>query len=1188
MAKSILDEKSYAASIRQMRKNILGMTQQQLANTLGVAFPTVNRWENGKAKPSRLIWEKLVELEANAAKGNPPNAADVTHLPAMGFASTSQKVRAAIEAERLAYAHSVNPAFATEISRIDPLPHQRIAVYDHMLKQDPLRFLLADDAGAGKTIMCGLYIREMLARKRIKRIIIIPPAGLVGNWRNELSRLFQLEATIVSGSMIRNESVNPFAVHDFVICSIDTIRAARAMARLADGPAFDLAVFDEAHKMSCNRSSDMRIRESERYKAASAIAGADGHTSPSKRLLPWHATHLLLLTATPHMGKEYPYFALWRLLEPQLFCTPQAFASATPETRAEHFIRRTKEEMVTLDGKHLYPMRCSSTLSYALSKSERELYDATTDYLLYIYNKAQILNRTASQLALGVFQRRLASSTWALLCSMERRVEKINGIIAKIEANEITEDQLQRMEIQQEERARNTPELYSIPTDEAEPGMEQDEEEENNALGNMVASSLTDLYYERDCVLGLVKKAREVYESGSESKFEKLREVIESPEYTDEKLLIFTEHKDTLEFLSHRLEALGYTDRIAFIHGGLGFEDRQDQIALFRKSDGARIMLCTDAAAEGVNLQFCWIMLNYDIPWNPARLEQRMGRIHRYGQKHDPVFLLNMVASNTCEGTVLEKLLDKLEAIRRHLHSDKVFDSIGRVFSEISITDWMRRAMLAAKNGKGMDAVGEELDGVLTEEQILAIESQEKIIYGDGGDVKVELPRLRADMDKEYLRRLLPGYTQAWLEQAALLLGLKIEGNTATAFRLRSVPGCHIDHSVLWDAINSQAKEYDPLLSLRPSSPSAIWVHPGEPVFEALRKLTWAVLHADAMSGAVFLDYEATEPYIMQAARIHVVRSRGDSEEILDERLVCIRHAEGKPTAFCPMETLLVLGDGGNTAYTPSVRRLAGSSASIREDFEEFLRQAAIGVSDQIRQREKKALPLRQRQIRQGLNFESAALAARIKSIRDQIRQENADQALQDEMAEARTRLTEIQQRCTTLLGMLQANVDAIAPGAIENLGYALVMPATEARVLELDPDLLCPPIEAIAMRVAIAWESQFSDVTAVHTPARARAAHLPEYPGFDLLAYEKGTRKCIEVKGTGGNGQIMMSQNEVARSANLGDEYWLYAVFGCATAQPRLIRVQNPFEKLIMRSYLNATVRHSIAMQQVVEQGEE
>ncbi len=305
------------------------------------------------------------------------------------------------------------------------------------------------------------------------------------------------------------------------------------------------------------------------------------------------------------MGKEYPYFALWRLLEPQLFSTPQAFEAATPEIRAAHFIRRTKEEMVTLQGTPLYPMRCSSTLSYELSDSERELYDATTDYLLYIYNQAQFLNRTASQLALSVFQRRLASSAWALLRSMERRAEKISNFIARIEANEITEEQLFQIEKKQEEDAKKLPGLYVTPTDEdiSDNGMEPDEKEENNALENMVATSLSDLYYERNCVLELAQKARAVYESGDESKFEKLREVIESPEYAEQKLLVFTEHKDTLEFLTQRLEALGYTGRIAFIHGGLGFEERQEQIAFFRRTDGARIMLCTDAAAEGVNLQ---------------------------------------------------------------------------------------------------------------------------------------------------------------------------------------------------------------------------------------------------------------------------------------------------------------------------------------------------------------------------------------------------------------------------------------------------------------------------------------------------------------------------------------------------------------------------------------------------------
>lgn len=1101
------------------------------------------------------------------------------------FTSTSEKVRVAVEAERLAQAYKVNPAFASEISRIDPLPHQRIAVYDHMLKQYPLRFLLADDAGAGKTIMCGLYIREMLARKRIRRILIVPPAGLVGNWKNELFTLFQLEAVIVTGAMIRDNSVNPFTEHDLAICSIDTIRTPQAMKCLGEGTPYDLSVFDEAHKLTCDRFGDSKIKESERYKTASAIAGADFHKPQSERLLPWHTTHVLLLTATPHMGKDYPYFALWRILEPQLFPTIRAFEEADPDLKAAHFIRRTKEEMVTLQGTPLYPMRCSSTLSYILSDDERQLYDATTDYLRYIYNKAENSNRSASQLALSVFQRRLASSSWALLRSMERRIEKINDLIKKIEDNSISEDIL----IQSNLTAKIT-EPFSSPTDEEEYSgeNEKDEKYEDVVLGSMVARNLKDLYYEKENVKVLIEKARQVYDNGCESKFEKLREVIELPEYKEEKLLIFTEHKDTLEFLTNKLEALGYVGRIAFIHGGLGFEERQEQIAFFRKPDGARIMLCTDAAAEGVNLQFCWIMFNYDIPWNPARLEQRMGRIHRYGQKHNPVFLLNLVASDTREGKVLTTLLGKLEAIRKHLNSDKVFDSIGRVFSEVSISDWMRRAMLAVEVGENLDAVGNELDGVLTEEQIRAISEKEESIYGTGGDVKIELPRLHKDLDNEYLLRVLPGYMHTWIASAAPLLGLMIVGDLNSTFQLRSVPRIKIDHSSLWDAINNQTKENDPKLSLHRDELNAIWVHPGEPVFEALRRLTWDILHTDALAGAVFQDYETTEPYILYAVRFYIQRHRNDKDEILDERLVCLQNFGNNNIKKCGLEKFLVINDAEDISYTSSACRLAASQGIMQKDFNTYLHKIVNGLVESTRKREQKELSERKRRIQRVLDSEASKLAAQISILRKQIKQNESDIALKESMAEARQRLLEIGEQRTSLLDFIESDIENIISGDIESLGYALVIPANTQESSKYAAISLNTPIENIAMEVAIAWERKFSDVMPVHTPELARSAHLNDYPGFDLLAYEHGTkkRKCIEVKGTGRNGQVWMTQNELARAAILRDEYWLYVVYDCATTNPHLVRLQNPFEHLIIRSYINTITRLGITMQQIVTAG--
>ncbi|MAT38665.1 MAG: hypothetical protein CL946_03575, partial [Ectothiorhodospiraceae bacterium] len=341
----------YAKEIRRLRER-KGLTQVKLAELLGVSFPTVNRWENGKSQPSQLSWNKLREIAGETentgrvAEPEPPPYGD--NPPIIDFTTKPEIVRSLVEGERLSFGHLANPAFATEIASIDPLPHQRIAVYDHMLKQSRLRFLLADDAGAGKTIMTGLYIREMLSRRLLNRVLIVPPAGLIGNWQSELSSLFSLSFNIVSGSDARSN--NPFVgpASDRIIVSVDTLAGDKVFSRLADEDVepYDLVVFDEAHKLSCDCGNDFRIRKTGRYELAEAIAGAQ--KGEQDRHLPWNAHHLLLLTATPHMGKDYPYYALWRLLEPEVLSTPDAFEQFPVDQRRHFFIRRTKEEMVRL------------------------------------------------------------------------------------------------------------------------------------------------------------------------------------------------------------------------------------------------------------------------------------------------------------------------------------------------------------------------------------------------------------------------------------------------------------------------------------------------------------------------------------------------------------------------------------------------------------------------------------------------------------------------------------------------------------------------------------------------------------------------------------------------------------------------------------------------------------------------
>jgi len=285
------------------------------------------------------------------------------------FSAKPNLIRTLIEAERLSYGYLFNPSFGTEISKIEPLPHQSIAVYDVMLKQPRLRFLLADDAGAGKTIMAGLYIREMLSRRLIKRILIVPPAGLIGNWERELRTLFSLQFGIIRGSDSKN--ANPFIGNNsnLAIISIDTLRGEKTFARLKETNVrpYDLVIFDEAHKLGASKEPDGKVKKTDKYKVAEAIAGIPSNNH--KWQLPWKTNHLLLLTATPHMGKPYPYYALWRLLEPNILSTEQAFLQFPESEKQKHFIRRIKEEMVNYAGEKIYPPRKALTFHFNLIKS---------------------------------------------------------------------------------------------------------------------------------------------------------------------------------------------------------------------------------------------------------------------------------------------------------------------------------------------------------------------------------------------------------------------------------------------------------------------------------------------------------------------------------------------------------------------------------------------------------------------------------------------------------------------------------------------------------------------------------------------------------------------------------------------------------------------------------------------------
>ncbi|HEY3319921.1 MAG TPA: helicase-related protein [Planctomycetota bacterium] len=1190
---------NYASRIKRLRTE-LDLTQSELADRMGVSFASVNRWENEQTKPSALAWQRIAlaekhGIDALSATFSPATTASEAAAPygagappARDFSADAETVRLVAEAERLRYGHLVNPAFATEIARIDPLPHQRLAVYERMLHQPRLRFFLADDAGAGKTIMTGLYIREMLARRLVRRILIVPPAGLIGNWERELRTLFNLRFRVVVGADAKKG--NPFAgaSGNHVIVSVDTLGGERMFARLGEAGVepYDLVVFDEAHKLSVQRDPDGTVRPTDRYRLAEALAGAEPFIDDGdgRWRLPWSANHLLLLTATPHQGKDFPYFCLWRLLEPQVLSTESAFKAFPTEARKRFFIRRTKEEMVKLDGTRLYPERVSDTLSYDLQQgpnSEQELYDRTTDYISTYYNRARILNRTAARFAMAVFQRRLASSTFALLCSFERRLARLDDLIEKIRSGQISPDQLAALQRKLEETHDVLDEMTA---DEESTDGEQEENEvaEEKLLSGVVAVSLTELKAERDMVKGLLDLARRVNENES-SKFQRLREVMRDPRWQDEKFLIFTEHRDTLTFLTRRLEGLGFAGQIASIHGGMDYKERETQVEHFRKpvaDGGARYMVCTDAAAEGINLQFCWVMANFDIPWNPARLEQRMGRIHRYKQEHNPVIIVNIVAGKTREGRVLKILLDKLEKIRKELGSDKVFDVIGRLYEGVSMRDYMMQAL----SEDGAKAAEKTLASTLTKEQVEALAAREKTLYGEGGDVKKELPRLQASVAQEAYFRLLPGYVRRLIEKAVPRLDLSIEGDIDGVFSLRPLKPGMFDP--LWSAFEVYPPELVNCLTLQKAQADAIFLHPGEPFFERFREYLLARFSDQAQRGAVFVDPVATEPYLFHLALVPVVR-RADSDvpplaqpETMEYRLVGLRQTEHDEPSTCSVEQLLLLR--GGQGVPSNAYRLVERSGALTESAAVHLR-TTIGKalaethSDGLFEE----LPAREEFIGLGFDYQEAELAATRARLTPKAREGNPRAV--KELGRIKASQALLTERKQNALEALRREPELVGPGEIEFLAHALVVPSSDPADVEAQDK----EIEAIAMLTVRAYEEALdAKVRDVSTPEKARAAGLMDFPGFDLISDRPaGVRLNIEVKGRATRGEVILSENEWVKACNLRGQYWLYVVFECASPKPWVLRVNDPFGKLFVRT--KSVAVDAAAIMAAAEQGD-
>lgn len=1049
------------------------------------------------------------------------------------FRADPNTVRLVAEAHRLRHAYLFNPIFSTETSLIDPLPHQFIAVYDHLLKHIPLRFLLADDAGAGKTIMTGLYIQEVLLRRQVERVLIVPPAGLIGNWERELRLFFRLSFRILSSADAAD--ANPFLnpQNHLAIVSLDTLRQERMQECLFEAPPYDLIVFDEAHKLSARFESDGTVTKSKRYQLAERIAAV--------------GRSLLLLTATPHMGKNDAYYFLWRLLMPDLLAAQEAFNRLPEPEKSKHLLRRMKEEMITFDEKPIYPPRMSRTIAYPLKHgetSEQSLYDKVTDYCETYFDLAGQYNRAAAKMAMMVLQRRLASSTYALLQSLIRRGEKLRATLRDLRDGQLTletlkkqQDILPDFDIREDKTGDE---------EESIDGHEEAEHLDDELAEATSARSIEDLEAEIQHVQILTNLARAVYNLKTESKFQKLREALKA--YPDEKVLIFTEHRDTMDFVIGRLEALGFTGKVAQIHGGMKYDAREKQVECFRDPDGARYLVATDAAGEGINLQFCRLMVNYDIPWNPARLEQRMGRIHRYKQTRT-VVLLNLVAQDTREGRVLKVLLEKLEQMRNELSNDKVFDVVGQQFSGTSLSKLIEQAITGNKVDASIQTINNQFTAGNVKKQL---EAQQKLVACS--EVRRLLSGIEKRREAAETLRMMPAYVRAFFQDATPLVGYEIEGDVEDVFKLSSCP----------PSVENAIKKYPPHLRDRLTfskeialpdgfnQPQAIYLHPGEPIFESVLSLFLGEFDDEGNRGAVYSDSQADEPYLFYLVGVPVLRQDDTEPHVLDEVLDGVKQFSDGRCEVTPAHLLLTL-----TPQEKDSSRIPHEWTNLAENVEPVKTFVAEKLGNPkvsgIRNELQSQLEHKKRQIQISFNLRKGELLEQRVKLKDAVAR--AVPAAQTKLNDCERELAHLPTKRNALEASLIEDIENTALGPVTIYLRALVVPPP----LDDEPTQSTRDTEMVALRTAIAYEREHG--------ARIQDVSDPSLKkGFDLESKRpNGEVRYIEVKGRTGVTNIELTANEWRQAANHQDRYWLYIVYYC-DSNPQLHRCRNPFGKLIAK----------------------
>jgi superfamily II DNA or RNA helicase len=1091
-------------------------------------------------------------------------------------------LRLVSEAYRIQLAHLFDPILAVHTSLIEPLPHQITAVYDEMLTRQPLRYLLADDPGAGKTIMAGLLIRELLIRGDVRRCLICAPGSLSSQWQDELWNKFQLDFEILTSQMVEvSRSGNPFQDHDLLIVRLDQVSRSEGLQMRLQQTDWDLVVCDEAHKMSASYFGG-DLKETKRYKLG--------------KLLGDIARHFLLMTATPHNGKEEDFQRFMALLDEDRF--EGKFRDGVHRVDVSDLMRRmVKERLLKFDGKPLFPERRAYTVNYTLAPEENSLYETVTAYVREEFNRAEQLESQGRKgtvgFALTILQRRLASSPEAIYQSLKRRRERLEKRLK--EAERVQQTVLQAEGVSYDEEDWDA--LDEIGFDELD-ASQVDQVVGEARVAELVdsataARTIEELRAEIFSLRELEALAFKLRRSSNDRKWnELLRLMQDTPEMRDpqrgqRKLVIFTEHRDTLNYLQDRLSTLtGRPEAIVAIHGGMDRDTRRGVEEQFRNNPDVTILLATDAAGEGINLQRAHLMVNYDLPWNPNRLEQRFGRIHRIGQT-EVCHLWNLVAGETREGHVYQRLLKKLEAERSALDG-QVFDVLGKLFQETPLRKLLVEAVRYGDRPDVRARLEQAIDNAVDRERVRTLLEQQSLV-ASSMDVS-QIVRIRAEMERAAARRLQPHYIKSFFLQAFEQLEGTAYPRESGRYSINNVPApirqWAKDHGLGAVATKYERICFEKHLINLPEKPPAAFICPGHPLLDAVLGLLLERERSVLKRGAILVD--ETDPgntprvlfYLEQPIQDGVPARNGEQRVISRE------------VHFVEIDGAGQVREAGGAPYLDYRPATEAERAQVAPLLDqdwlkgEALERRAMAYSvdqlvprhlERVRQRRVELIDKTEAAVHERLTKEINYWDARAAELRAQEKNGKRNDRLNSQLAERRA--NELAERLTRRKAELaqERQISATPPIIV---GGALIVPIGLLLGEATAADILDRRItEQIAMQAIMQAE-----IALGHDPRDVSAHKF----GYDIESRDglTGALRFIEVKGRRADADtVTITRNEILTALNALDQFILalVEVEGRAARPPRYLHCPPFREPGFAETSVNYDLRELLAMSESV-----